>query len=306
MEKAIRNVTTKLEVVSQEVSGGQGRFYEMHIQPYLTEDKKVDGAVLSLIDITDRKKWENEQKRRTENLEQTVGEQAKKLVDAERLAAIGTTAGMVGHDIRNPLQAIIGDVYLLKDYLAIMPEMQTMKDSVESLDGIEKNVEYIEKIVQDLQDYSRPLPVFVVETDLDKLCSEVIIRKSIPDNIVYSCQVEQGAKKLVADPAMLKRVLSNLVINAVQAMPDGGELDVRAYRELDDVVISVSDTGVGIPQEAREKLFTPLFTTKSKGQGLGLAVVKRLTESLGGTVTFESLEGKRTTFTVRLPSRDKP
>ena len=305
LEKAIRKVTTKLEVVSQEVSGGQGRFYEMHIQPYLTEEQKVDGAVLSLIDITDRKKWENEQKRRTENLEQMVGEQAKKLIDAERLAAIGVTAGMVGHDIRNPLQAITSDVYLANSDLSSLPQTKEKDGIKESLESIETNVEYINKIVQDLQDYSRPLPIFMVETDLDKLCSEVIIRKSIPENIEYSCKVEQDARKLVADPAMLKRALSNLVINAVQAMPNGGKIDVRAYRELNDVVISVGDNGVGIPEEVREKLFTPLFTTKSKGQGLGLAVVKRLTESLGGTVTFESQEGKGTIFTVRLPQFQK-
>ena len=122
LEKAIRNVTTKFVAVTQEVSGGQGRVYEMHIQPYLTVDKKVDGAVLSLIDITDRKQLENEQKRHAESLEQKVTEQAKELVDAERLSAIGATAGMVGHDIRNPLQAIAGDVYLVKTDLSVVPE----------------------------------------------------------------------------------------------------------------------------------------------------------------------------------------
>ena len=217
--------------------------------------------------------------------------------DSERLAAIGATAGMVGHDIRNPLQAIISDVYLANSDLSSLPQTKEKDGIKESLESIETNVEYINKIVQDLQDYSRPLPVFVVETDLDKLCSEVIIRKSIPENIEYSCKVEQDAKNLIADPAMLKRALSNLVTNAVQAMPNGGKIEVRAYREVNDIVLSVRDTGVGIPEEAREKLFTPLFTTKSKGQGLGLAVVKRLTESLGGTVSFESQEGKGTTFT---------
>jgi signal transduction histidine kinase len=84
-------------------------------------------------------------------------------------------------------------------------------------------------------------------------------------------------------------------------MPDGGKLTVQAYREKTAVVITVQDTGVGISEDAKEKLFTPLFTTKAKGQGFGLAVVKRLTEALGGTVTFESQEGKGTTFTLILP-----
>ncbi len=85
-------------------------------------------------------------------------------------------------------------------------------------------------------------------------------------------------------------------------MPNGGKLTIHAHKEAKNLVISVKDTGVGISEAAKSKLFTPMFTTKSKGQGFGLPVVKRMTESLGGTVTFESQEGKGTTFTIRLPS----
>jgi signal transduction histidine kinase len=105
----------------------------------------------------------------------------------------------------------------------------------------------------------------------------------------------------MADPDILKRLLGNLVTNAVQAMPQGGNLSINGYLEAKDVVISVEDTGVGIPEEVRSKLFTPLFTTKSMGQGFGLAVVKRMTEALGGSVTFESELGKGTKFIIRLP-----
>jgi signal transduction histidine kinase len=112
-----------------------------------------------------------------------------------------------------------------------------------------------------------------------------------------------GAEKIVADSAFVQRILSNLVNNAVQAMPNGGKLTVHAYCEGKDNVITVEDTGVGIREEAKSKLFTPLFTTKSKGQGFGLAVVKRMTEALGGTVTFESQADKGTKFIVRLPKR---
>ena len=106
---------------------------------------------------------------------------------------------------------------------------------------------------------------------------------------------------LVADADYLNRILYNLVTNAVQAMPNGGNLTIRASKEANDVIISVKDTGVGVPEAVKSRLFTPMFTTKSKGQGFGLPVVKRMTESLGGTVSFESQEGKGTTFTVRLP-----
>jgi signal transduction histidine kinase len=93
----------------------------------------------------------------------------------------------------------------------------------------------------------------------------------------------------------------NLVTNAVQAMPEGGRLCVKAFKVDGDTVLSVDDTGCGIPKDVSTKLFTPLFTTKAKGQGFGLAVVKRMTDALGGTVTFESEEGKGTKFFIRLP-----
>jgi nitrogen fixation/metabolism regulation signal transduction histidine kinase len=183
LEKAIRNVTTKLVPITQEVSGGQGRSYEMHIQPYLTEDKRVDGAVLSLVDITDRKKWENEQKQHAEILEETVSEQSKKLVDAERLAAIGATAGMVGHDIRNPLQAMLSDVYLIKTELASTADTEEKKNISESLIEIEKNIDYVNKIVQDLQDYARPPNLKKEETNLEKII-ETLLTKNPPPKLL--------------------------------------------------------------------------------------------------------------------------
>jgi signal transduction histidine kinase len=87
-------------------------------------------------------------------------------------------------------------------------------------------------------------------------------------------------------------------------MPKGGKLTIQAYKEANDSIITVEDTGASIPDEVKDKLFTPLFTTKSKGQGFGLAVVKRMTEALGGTVTFESQQGKGTKFIVRLPNQN--
>jgi len=238
-------------------------------------------------------------------MEQLAEERALKLKDAERMAAIGQTAGMVGHDIRNPLQAITSDIFLVRSDLSVIPEGEEKEGIKESLDSIESSVEYINKIVQDLQDYAKPLKPAMQETHLDELCEECTLKKDIPENIKASCEVAEDANKLAADPAMLKRVLSNLVSNAVQAMPQGGKLCIRAYRDANDTVITVHDTGMGIPEEVRPRLFTPLFTTKSKGQGFGLAVVKRMTEALGGTVTFESQDNEGTTFIVRLPPSKK-
>ena len=258
---------------------------------YTNEAGEMQGVFAAARDITELK-----------NAEKMAQEVARKLQDAERLAAIGATAGMVGHDIRNPLQAMTSDVFLAKTDLASTPESEEKNNALESLEEIEKNIGYINKIVADLQDYARPLKPVAKETDLQKLIDELISKNGIPQNVKVQVNVQKDALIVMADSDILKRILSNLVTNAVQAMPEGGTLVIQTCKEGNDSIITVMDTGVGIPEEAKNKLFTPLFTTKSKGQGFGLAVVKRMTESLGGTVTFESERGKGTKFILRFPS----
>ena len=262
---------------------------------YRNNAGEIQGVFAAARDITEQKKAEAE-----------AQEAAKKLKDAERLAAIGATAGMVGHDIRNPLQAIAGDVYLLREELRGMPEREEKNNAEESLLGIEKNVDYINKIVADLQDFARPLKPNAEETDIKLVIDELLKKNGLPENVRVSVNVESDATIVVADSTFINRIMYNLVTNAVQAMPNGGKLTIRTYKEANEIVISVKDTGVGIPEVVKSKLFTPMFTTKSKGQGFGLAVIKRMTEALGGTVTFDSQEGKGTTFTVRLPFTKKP
>lgn len=271
--------------------------------PIRDQKGHITGVVLVFQDISERKQNEKELELHRKHLEKLVEERTKQLKDTERLATIGATAGMVGHDIRNPLQAITSDVYLAKTELAALQESEETKNAIESLDEIEKNIGYINKIVADLQDYARPITPAAKETDLEAICEEVLLKSDLPKTIKSSCKVDKAAKQVLADPELLRRVISNLVANAVQAMPKGGKLSINAYREEDNVVIEVLDTGVGIPEEVKPKLFTPLFTTKSKGQGFGLAVVKRVTESMNGTVSFESEQGKRTTFILRFPSQ---
>ncbi len=256
-------------------------------------------------DITERKNTEAKLEEYAKNLEDLVEQRTKALKDSERLAAIGATAGMVGHDIRNPLQAITGDVYLAKTELTQIPASKEKESVLESLQEIEKNTYYINKIVQDLQDFSRPLTPHMEKVSLKVLIDELLSKNGLPDNIKVTVKIENTAEKVVADCTFLNRIIYNLVNNAVQAMPKGGELTIHAYREASDFVICVKDTGVGISEKARSKLFTPMFTTKSKGQGFGLAVIKRMTEALGGSVYFESEESKGTTFTVRFPVKKK-
>ena len=285
------------------------------VQSYWLGQFGSDGKILEMlesnVDITERiqmqLKLEESSVRLEEyanQMEELANQRAAQLKDAERLAAIGATAGMVGHDIRNPLQAITGDIYLAKTELTTIPEGEEKKNIQESLAEIEKNVDYINKIVADLQDFARPLKPNTEETDLKLIIDKLLEKNLLPENVKVSVKVE--ARKVVADSTFINRILYNLVNNAVQAMPKGGKLTIRTYKEANDTIISVKDTGVGIPETVKGKLFTPMFTTKSKGQGFGLAVIKRMTESLGGTVSFESQEGKGTTFIVRLPPPQEP
>jgi signal transduction histidine kinase len=204
------------------------------------------------------------------------------------------------------LQAITGDIFLVKSELSSISDSDEKKNSLESLEEIEKNVDYFNKIVQDLQDYARPLNPQPEEADLKLIIEKLLTKNRLPKSIKVSFRVEDEARRIFADSYYLNRILNNLVTNSVQAMPKGGKLTIHACKEVDEVVITVKDTVIGIPEAIKSKMFTPMFTTKAKGQGFGLPVVKRMTDALGGTVSFESQEGKGTTFMVRLPPTQTP
>jgi signal transduction histidine kinase len=216
---------------------------------------------------------------------------------SERFVVIGQTAGMVGHDIRNPLQAITSDLYLIEEELKNNPDC-TSEGIAESIASINENIAYINKIVSDLQDYTRTLTLNPVDVNLKDLFNGM--SSLVPANIEVRLVVPSELT-IKTDQTYLKRAMSNLVLNAVQAMPDGGKLTLSAEVQAGRALISVADTGVGIPEEIKPNLFKPMFTTKAKGQGLGLAVVKRLVEALGGSISFESQAGRGTRFTVSLP-----
>jgi signal transduction histidine kinase len=122
-----------------------------------------------------------------------------------------------------------------------------LQTQLENLDEIDKSVEYINKIVGDLQDYARPIKPIIRETDLEGVISNVFVKTHIPQEIKASCKVEKDAKRILMAPDLLNRMIGNLVMNAVQAMPDGGDLVVKAFREADEIVLTVEDDGVGIP-----------------------------------------------------------
>lgn len=172
------------------------------------------------------------------------------------------------------------------------------------MDIIEKQTNYIDHIVADLQDFARTTSPQLTETDIQELITASIESLKMPKNIYVITVFNEDLKILKIDPVLIKRVTSNLLTNSIQAMPKGGKIIIRGFRQDGDAYITFEDTGVGISEENKTKIFTPLFTTKAKGQGFGLAVCKKLIEAQNGKITFESEQGKGTTFTIRLPITD--
>ena len=273
-----------LEIPSYD-SQGHLIFIEINGVPFFdTEDKLLGFRGISR-DITERKNFE------------------KQLKEKERMAAIGETAGMVGHDLRNPLQTIVSELYLAEAELKEVPEGQMKISLQENLDSISEQTSYMDKIVSDLQTFVKPVEVHKQIVNLKELTNSTMAQVSIPNNILTTMQIED---RLMAntDPQLLKRVLINLITNSVQAMPQGGELTIKSFTNAGGhAEIEVEDTGEGISEEIKPKIFTPLFTTKSKGQGFGLAVCKRVIEAQGGTIGFESQVGRGTKFIIRLPAQ---
>ncbi len=230
-------------------------------------------------------------------------ERAKKLRDAreqlirrEKLAVLGQLAGGVGHEIRNPLGVISNAVYYLK---MVQPDADA--SIKEYLDTIESEVKRSTKIVSSLLDLSRTRPAEKEQIEISGLVALVLERHVQPENIEVIVEVQSDLPSVFVDSQQIVQVLNNLVINAYQAMPDGGKLTVNAKVTRGYPQISLTDTGCGIARENMAKLFEPLFTTKARGIGLGLAVAENLIKANDGSLEVESEEGKGSTFTVILP-----
>jgi len=224
----------------------------------------------------------------------------KRLLKVERLAAIGELAGMVGHDLRNPLTGIAGATYYLKTKLCAKID----KKAQEMLKLIEDDIQYSNKIINDLLEYSRDIKLELMETIPKLTLKDALSSVEIPENIQVSDKT-QRKPRIKIDIDKMRRVFVNIIKNAVDAMPNGGRLTITSREMKDCVVISFSDTGIGISREVASKIWTPLFTTKAKGMGFGLPICKRIVEGHGGKITVESISGKGSTFTMTLPIEPK-
>jgi len=243
----------------------------------------------------------------TQQLEQMVDirtrelrKSQEQLLKAQRLAVIGELAGMVGHDLRNPLTSIAGATYYVKKNL----RKKTSCKLMEMLDLIENNIGYSNKIINDLLDYSREIKLDLTLSDPRSMVQNALVLIAIPKN-VRLVDLTEKEPKLRIDNEKMKRVFANLIKNATDAMPRGGTLTIESKNTRNYVEFVFADTGTGMTEETREKLWTPLFTTKAKGMGFGLPICKRFIEAHGGSISVESILRKGTTFTIVLPIEPK-
>jgi PAS domain S-box-containing protein len=264
-------------------------------------------------DITERKRAEKVLKEYSERLEEMVEERTRALRDAqealirqEKLAVLGQLAGGVGHELRNPLGAISNAVYFLN-----MALEEPDPDVKETLEILQKEVRTSEMIISSLLDFARTKPPTRRKVDINEVVQEALSRITVPETVEVVSQLDETLSIILADPDQLGQVFGNITLNAIQAMAKGGQLVVKTSEVSEKlpksewVAVSFADTGVGISEENLGKIFEPLFTTRAKGIGLGLAVTKALVEGHEGTIEVQSELGKGSTFTVRLPIRGK-
>ncbi len=287
------------------IRGTHGRLIDVlyNATVYHDEAGEVQGVFAAARDITDRKRAEEELQRYSGHLEAIIEERTAQLKSAERLAGIGETAAMIGHDLRNPLQGLqyIVDLQKLR-FERTPPEKRGAEDWQKEqalFDRISEQVFYMDKIVGDLQDYARPIAPDHEEIQLSTIINDAL--ESLPPADGVNVALDVGDLTINGDAPFMHRVFANLFLNAMQAMPHGGMLTIHATTDDGSVAIHVTDTGIGIPASIGDRIFSPLTTGKAKGTGLGLAVVKRIVEAHNGTITYESEEGKGTTFVITLP-----
>lgn len=222
------------------------------------------------------------------------------MVRAETLAAIGTLAAGVSHEISTPLNTILGFTQLT------ISELDDSNPIKGDLKVIEQEAVRCKRIVQGLLDFARPQRHEERLTDINNMINEtlsLIEYQPSMKKIVIKKDIDSELVPIEADHLQLKQVFLNIILNAVQAMPEGGELKITTRNVNKGVEVAISDTGIGIPEEERKKIFQPFYTTKKDGTGLGLSISYGIIKEHGGEIYVESEIGRGSKFRIFLPLR---
>jgi signal transduction histidine kinase len=222
------------------------------------------------------------------------------VVRSERLSALGEMATVVGHELRNPLTAVTNALFLLRRGIGD-PVPETLEGH---LAMAERETDKATTLAEDLTAFVRPRTPELAELELGDVVSEVLETTPPPKGV--DVQLDVVPQMVMADRMQMTEVLSNLVSNAYQAVPEGGSVRIETGSNAEGALLVVEDTGPGVDQDVAARLFEPFFTTKAHGTGLGLAIVRRLVEAHGGSITVENKAECGARVVVHLPAGDAP
>ena len=267
-------------VAQEEIEDAQGRHIQLSLD-FIEEHGERIGALLTLRDAESVHRIEDE------------------IELSRRLSAIGRLTSGVAHEVKNPLNAIVVHLEVLRQK---MKEIDP--DTRRHVDVISSEIQRLDRVVQTLVDFTRPVELRLNDMDLRKVVEDVVILAS-PAAEKHSVLIEReavpDALPVRIDVDLVKQAVLNIVLNGVQAMPNGGTLRLTVKREGDGALISVRDQGAGIPDNIRDKIFNLYFTTKSGGSGIGLAMAYRVVQLHHGSVEFSTIIDHGTTFYLRFP-----
>ena len=235
------------------------------------------------------------------NINEQLSETQDRLVRSEKLAVVGKLASGVGHELRNPLGAIKTALYIIRKTNLNNNVINNSQKSNQLFEIIEKETERSVKIVNDLLGFSRTAKPAVSPADIKLIIESSLSRVKIPANIEEKVLLEEPLPLISVDATQIDQVFVNLIQNACDAMQKGGLLTIHARKENEFLTVTFTDTGCGIPENAKNKIFDPLFTTKPKGMGLGLAISINIIQRHEGYIDLKSKEGEGASFIVKLP-----
>jgi PAS domain S-box-containing protein len=271
----------RTEMIQREFQSANGKRVQLSLDFIQQEGGEQIGALLTMRDAESVRKIEDE------------------IEMSRRMSASGRLTRGVAHEVKNPINAIVLHLQLLQSKL-----QQIDPDTRRHMDIIGSEIHRLDRVVQILVDFTRPRDLHMEEIDMRDLLEEVATLAT-PDaarhNVEITRELPQGAIFVKVDTDFMKQAILNVVLNGVQAMPQGGTLMISARREDEVVVTEIHDQGAGIPHEIQDKIFELYFTTKKGGSGIGLAQTYQILQWHYGSVDFRSLDGQGTTFRLRLP-----
>ncbi len=308
------DLTQRAEVTSEDELGELATSFNQMTESLQKSRDEIQGKNRELEATNEELRAVNEELRATEeelrasneelqSANDELKETQEQLIRSEKLAVIGQLASGVGHELRNPLGAIKNAVFYVRRKITKTDLPATEPRVLEFLSIIDDEVDAANKVISDLLGFSRVAKPTVLPVNVVDILEDALEHASMPENIDLAKDIDNNLPMVMVDADQIRQVFVNIVINAQQAMPEGGRLAIKARSSGEFVEVEFADTGCGIPESAINKIFDPLFTTKAKGIGLGLSVCQSILERHGGNIQVESHVGKGTTFTVSLPTQ---